>query len=384
MSDAEQDPLFGVASRSLEDGSLAMLERYGVELPWDDPDFPRMDYVQLENEDFDLLRARPMEMPESVAAGDAVMGITCTDGLFESYARGSVTTVRNLGFGVCTMALLVPDDSPITRVDQLVDASIATSYPRATGDFFSRQGVSINQIRKRDGCVEAMPYVPVSRADAIVDLVQSGTSMRANRLRTLANLGQTQAVLIENPQLVGRYDDVFRRFVERIIPIQREQTYPSDIPDQVRDLDRRLAVPPEQMDEQSQSRKLLTSGVEGVNRKLGEESFEVLQAFLGEEDDALIDEAQSTVWLVAVGLRARGIELGRVLPNAIFDPGVAQKGNKQNDAIRSFGDAMNVFGNTMLRGSAKEVAKAGAGYIGALDNLLSLRFLNMAQVYERL
>lgn len=384
MNEAEVAPLFGVATRSLEEGSLALLERYGVELPWDDPDFPRMDYVELPSEDFDLMRARPKEMPERVALGDAAMGVTCSDGLFESGFRDGVTVVRELGFGACMMTLMVPERSEVVDLSDLAGARVATSYPKATELFFEEQGVELGGITVVNGSVEAMPYLPVSRVDAIVDLVQSGTSMRANRLRELAQIEETQAILIENPQLVGRYDDRFRRFVERIIPVRLEKSYPFDAPDQVRVLDRSLRVPHEQMDSQSASRELLLRGVEAVNRKLGEESFEVLQAFLGEEDEALIDEAQSTVWLVAVGLRARGLELGRVLPDASFDPEVAQKGDKQNDAIRSLGDSMSAFGNAMLRGNSKEVAKSAAGYLAALDNLLALRSLNMAQVYERL
>ena len=384
MNEAEGEPLFGVATRSLEEGSLALLERYGVKLPWDDPDFPRMDFVELPNEMFDLVRARPKEMPDRVVAGDVTMGVTCTDGLFESESRDEVTLVRELGFGACTMTLMVPEASEISDITDLRGARIATSYPRATAEFFEAAGIDLGMLDKVDGSVEAMPYMPVSKADAIVDLVQSGSSMRANRLRPLTTLGETQAALIENSALACRYDDRFRRFVERIVPIRLEQAYPSDTPERVAELDKKLAPEPEQIRDGSISRELLLGGVEAINRKLGEESFEVLQAFLAEEDDALINEAQTVIWATALGLRARGIELGTVLPFVVFKPDVEQKGNKQNDAIRSLGDAMSLFGNAMLRGNSKEVAEAAARYIGALDNLLALRLLNMAQVYERL
>jgi|GEM_PF-7079385 len=155
------------------------------------------------------------------------------------------------------------------------------------------------------------------------------------------------------------------------------------LPDAVYRLDEKLAGLATQ-ESSSLSRELLLGGASAISIKLSEEFAEVLAAFLKEDDDSLLDEAQSVVWLAALGMRTRNIELVPVLRASMFSPQVEQKGDELNDAIRSFGDAKGRFVAAMFTDGDEEVSESSASFIGALSNLLELRGITMQQVYERL
>lgn len=152
------------------------------------------------------------------------------------------------------------------------------------------------------------------------------------------------------------------------------------LPEAIYRLDEKLA----DLEDGSLSKELLLGGLPAINAKLSEEFAEVLAAFFTESDETLVYEAQSVIWLVALGLRARNLELAPVLQAAIFNPEVERKGDELNDAIRSYGDAKGRFTNALFGGVQGEVAEAGSRFIGSLSNLLSLRGINMTQVYERI
>lgn len=135
--------------------------------------------------------------------------------------------------------------------------------------------------------------------------------------------------------------------------------------------------------QQSLSKELLLGGASAICIKLSEEFAEVIAAFFSEDDEALMDEAQSVIWLTALGLRANGSELAPAVQGAVFRPLVEQKGDAINDAIRSFGDAKGRFITSVFT-EEDDVSETASSFIGALANLLELRGITMQQVYERL
>jgi ATP phosphoribosyltransferase len=106
---------------------------------------------------------------------------------------GALHTVLPLGFGACSLVLAVPRDADVQRVDELAGCRIATSFPRVTAAYLASEGVEAQVVEVR-GAVEVTPQLGM--ADAVVDLVASGSTLRVNGLRPIATLLASEAVLV--------------------------------------------------------------------------------------------------------------------------------------------------------------------------------------------
>ncbi len=137
---------------------------------------------------------RTDDIPVLCAEGAIDLGITGSDLVAESQAQ--VETVLELGVGHCRLALCVPEDRPAESVRELGGTRVATSFPHLTEAFFRQQGVQVHLV-PLSGSVEVM--ITLGVADAIVDLVETGSTLAANRLRVLEEIGQYQTVLIQYP-----------------------------------------------------------------------------------------------------------------------------------------------------------------------------------------
>ncbi|MDP1563128.1 MAG: ATP phosphoribosyltransferase [Pirellulaceae bacterium] len=136
---------------------------------------------------------RSDDIPVLCAEGAIDMGITGGDLVEE--AGVDVHTKLSLGEGICRLSICIPDDSPIKSPQEMAGSRIATSFPNVTQKFFQRLGCPVTCVRLA-GSVEVMVSLGVS--DAIVDLVETGSTLAANRLRVLADIGQYETVLIAN------------------------------------------------------------------------------------------------------------------------------------------------------------------------------------------
>lgn len=141
----------------------------------------------------DLTFLRTDDIPTLCAEGAIDMGITGSDLLEESAAKADVR--MRLGVGRCRLAVCVPDDSPYQNASQLNGCRIATSFPGVTERYLARHGAAAHLV-SLSGSVEVMIQLGV--ADAIVDLVETGSTLAANRLRILDEIGQYETVLIQN------------------------------------------------------------------------------------------------------------------------------------------------------------------------------------------
>jgi ATP phosphoribosyltransferase len=143
----------------------------------------------------EILFARPADIPEYVANGAADLGITGRDMVIE---RGSdVKDLLDLQSGRAKLVLAVAEDSDIHSVRGLAGAKVATEFPAITRDFFKKQGVPVTIVLVGGAC-EATPHLGI--ADAIVDLTSSGTTLKTNRLRVLADVLETSTHLIANKE----------------------------------------------------------------------------------------------------------------------------------------------------------------------------------------
>ncbi len=141
----------------------------------------------------DLTFLRTDDIPTLCDEGAIDMGITGSDLLEES---GATVDVRlALGVGRCRLAVCVPDDSPITTAADLDGMRIATSFPRVTEGYLKRHGATARMV-SLSGSVEVMIQLGV--AEAIVDLVETGSTLAANRLRILDEIGTYETVLIQS------------------------------------------------------------------------------------------------------------------------------------------------------------------------------------------
>ena len=95
------------------------------------------------------------------------------------------------------LAICVPEDGDIESPGQLDGCRVATSFPRITEKFLAQRGAEVHLV-PLSGSVEVM--IALGVADAIVDLVETGSTLAANRLRILDEIGRYETVLTQNPQ----------------------------------------------------------------------------------------------------------------------------------------------------------------------------------------
>jgi ATP phosphoribosyltransferase len=149
---------------------------------------------------FRILSVSARDVPNYVASGAADCAITGTDLVEES---GLALTRRlELGFGRARLVLAVPESSPVRSPEELAPGlRVASVYPRLTREYFQRLAKPYRWVAV-SGAVEAAPGLEI--ADAIVDLSETGTTLRTNGLRTVATLCTTQAALVTAPGLSTR------------------------------------------------------------------------------------------------------------------------------------------------------------------------------------
>ncbi len=141
----------------------------------------------------DVTFLRTEDIPVLVAEGAIDMGITGSDLLAESEA--GVVTRLDLGVGKCKLALCVSEDGDITTPSQLNGKRVATSFPNVTRAYLEAHQAKVHLVQL-SGSVEVM--IALGVADAIVDLVETGSTLAANRLRVLDEIGRYSTVLIQN------------------------------------------------------------------------------------------------------------------------------------------------------------------------------------------
>ena len=173
----------------LVEPTLALLHDAG--LVFEEHDRSLVALVQ--NMDLDILFVRTNDVIEFVGDGVADLGVTGVDLLAET--GSDVPVVRELGYGRCRLAAAVPSDSPIKAVDGLVGKRVATAHPNTTRRFFAERRIAVDVI-PISGAVEVAPRLGL--AEAIVDLVSTGSTLQMNGLRPIGDVLPSQAILVAN------------------------------------------------------------------------------------------------------------------------------------------------------------------------------------------
>jgi len=168
----------------------------------------------------DITFLRTEDIPVLCAEGAIDLGITGSDLIVESGAGPQVSTRLKLGVGNCRLAICVPEASDIRELQQLQGARVATTFPRTTRLHFERHGVAVHLVNL-SGSVEIM--IALGVADAIVDLVETGSTLAANRLRVLDDIDHYETVLIQNTH--GREASLADRVVRRLEGVVIARSY---------------------------------------------------------------------------------------------------------------------------------------------------------------
>ena len=171
-----------------------------------------------ENMPLDLLFVRDDDIPDLVQEDVSDLGLVGLNVIEEKRleleargARAEFTTLRELDFGRCRLSIAMPEGGVFDGPASLRGKRIATTYPFLLAKYLRDHDVQA-QIVTLSGAVEIAPRL--GRADAICDLVSSGSTLLANRLREVATVLESHAVLIRTPVALSPIKD---EWVERLL-----------------------------------------------------------------------------------------------------------------------------------------------------------------------
>merc|ERR1711916_102988 len=190
----EDRMLFGVPKKGrLHERCLKLLDGAGIRFVRVD----RLDLAPSVNMPLSLVFLPAADIAKYVGESNVDMGITGQDMIEE--AEVSVETVTPLGFGKCKLAVQTPVANKVTDVKTLAGGRIVTSFPSVTKAYFSKiVPDNMPSIKYVSGSVEVA--CSLGLADAVVDLVETGTTMKAAGLEIADEILKTEAVLIANPR----------------------------------------------------------------------------------------------------------------------------------------------------------------------------------------
>ncbi len=175
--------------------TLPLLAAAGIE-PAEDPERSRKLILATNRPDLRLILVRAADVPTYVQYGAADLGVAGRD-LLEEHGGQGLYQPLDLGIARCRMAVAVPEDFDYAAaVKRGARLRVATKYIGIAREHFAAKGMHVDLI-KLYGSMELAPLVGL--ADAIVDLVDTGHTLRANRLRAVEDIMPVSSRLIVNP-----------------------------------------------------------------------------------------------------------------------------------------------------------------------------------------
>lgn len=174
--------------------------------------------VAASNFEADLFFLRDDDIPEYVQDGVADIGIVGENVVMEKSKK--VQTVEKLGFGKCRLSIAVPMNKKIKSIEDLQQKKIATSYPVILSSYLKKKKV-VADIHSISGSVEIAPKIGL--ADAICDLVSSGSTLFSNELTELETILQSEAVIISRPELSTAAQKILDQLLFRIRAVKQSR-----------------------------------------------------------------------------------------------------------------------------------------------------------------
>jgi len=195
------------AKGRLYDETMSFLEESDIKLRT----IKRSLLVQSSNFPLEVLFLRDDDIPQSVATGVADIGIVGENEYVEKNEDAEI--VKRLGFSKCRLSLAMPKDIEYPGVGWFEGRRIATSYPGILSAYLKEQGVSAD-IHVITGSVEVAPGIGL--ADAIFDIVSSGSTLVSNRLKEVEVVMNSEALLIGNKHLDEEKREILKELLFRM------------------------------------------------------------------------------------------------------------------------------------------------------------------------
>ena len=187
--------------------TMSLLQEADIKIP----SSKRILLVQSSNFPVEVLFLRDDDIPQSVANGIADLGIVGENEYVERNEDAEI--IKRLGFSKCHLSLAIPKDIDYPGLSWFAGRKIATSYPGILKRFLDERGVK-SDIHVITGSVEIAPGIGL--ADAIFDIVSSGSTLVSNRLKEVEIVMQSEALLIANKHLSDKKKEILKELLFRI------------------------------------------------------------------------------------------------------------------------------------------------------------------------
>jgi ATP phosphoribosyltransferase len=197
-------------SGRLQESSVALLKESGLS-------FNGKDQLKtaVRNFPIELLFLRDDDIPQYIEDNVADAGIVGENVFVEKQRRN--TLIKRLDFAKCRLSIAVPRAENYSGIGSLQGKNIATSYPNIVQQFLDKNKITAG-IHEISGSVEIAPGIGL--ADAICDIVSTGSTLLSNGLKEVEVVMQSEAVLIANPALTPAKADILEKLIFRIEAVQ--------------------------------------------------------------------------------------------------------------------------------------------------------------------
>ena len=202
-------------SGRLKEGSMELLKECGLrfingnnQLKSQSTNFP-----------VEIMFLRDDDIPEYVQDGVADIGIIGENVWIEKNKKTEL--VKKLGFAKCRLSIAVPRDSKITDNNDLNSKRIATSYPVILSKYLKENNISAD-IHEISGSVEIAPGIGL--ADAILDIVSTGSTLLSNGLTEIIEIMRSEAVMIRTSTLTTAKSEILDQLLFRLAAVQNAQS----------------------------------------------------------------------------------------------------------------------------------------------------------------
>lgn len=199
------------AKGRLHEETMSLLSESGIKLA----SGKRLLLLPSTNFPLEVLFLRDDDIPQSVADGVADIGIVGENEYAEKKKNAIIT--KRLGFSKCRLSLAIPKTTNYPGIEWFDGKVIATSYPEILKDFLAENKVQ-SDIHIITGSVEIAPGIGL--ADAIFDIVSSGSTLVSNQLKEVEVLMKSEALMIQHPKLSDKKQEILNELLFRIESVQ--------------------------------------------------------------------------------------------------------------------------------------------------------------------
>ncbi len=202
------------AKGRLNEDSLKLMKEAGINFD----DAKRKLLSKSNDFPIEVLYLRDDDIPQAVAAGVADIGFV---GINEIEEKGAdVKVIHKLGWGKCRISLAIPKTEEYSGIEYFNGKRIATSYPKILKKFCDENNI-VAEVEEIAGSVEIAPAVGM--ADAIFDIVSSGSTLVSNGLKEVYTVMNSEAAVIANPNLTDEKQALLDQLLFRFESVERSK-----------------------------------------------------------------------------------------------------------------------------------------------------------------